>query len=81
MLTLESLCLPTCPHGDAVCRAALSLSMAYGQAEKLRIEREAQEKAWKEEKDARSYDKLYDEAKCTRAGEMELDSDGEPDFM
>ena len=28
-----------------------------GQAEKQRIEREAQEKAWKEEKDARSYDK------------------------
>ena len=51
------------------------------QAEKQRIEREAQEKAWKEEKDARSYDKLYDESKCTRAGEMELDSDGEPDFM
>jgi len=25
--------------------------------------------------------RLYDESKCTRAGEMELDSDGEPDFM
>ena len=51
------------------------------EAEKARIEREAQEKKWKEEKEARSYDKLYDEANCTRAGEMELDSDGEPDFM
>ena len=53
----------------------------YEQAEKTRIEREEQEKKWKEEKEARSYDRLYDESQCTRAGEMELDSDGEPDFM
>lgn len=51
------------------------------EAEKTRIEREEQEKKWKEEKEARSYDRLYDESQCTRAGEMELDSDGEPDFM
>lgn len=50
-------------------------------AEKERIEREAQEKKWKEEKEAKSYDRLYDESLCTRAGEIELDSDGEPDFM
>ncbi len=55
--------------------------MPCEQAEKARIEREAQEKKWKEEKEAKSYDRLYDESKCTRAGEMELDSDGEPDFM
>jgi hypothetical protein len=51
------------------------------QAEKARIEREEQEKKWKEDKAAKSYDRLYDEANCTRAGEQELDSDGEPDFM
>ena len=73
-----------------VCIRVLSLVVSYlhswrlwpcEQAEKTRIEREAQEKQWKEEKEARSYDRLYDESKCTRAGEMELDSDGEPDFM
>jgi len=50
-------------------------------AEKERIEREAQEKAWKEEKEARSYDKLNDPTQMTAAGELEVDSDGEVDFM
>ena len=34
-----------------------------------------------QDKAAKSYDRLYDESQCTRAGEIEVDSDGEPDFM
>mmetsp|Transcript_42998 Transcript_42998/g.97822 ORF Transcript_42998/g.97822 Transcript_42998/m.97822 type:complete len:222 (+) Transcript_42998:29-694(+) len=48
------------------------------EAEKERLQ---QEKTWKEDKNARSYDRLNDEAQMTTSGDLELDSDGEVDFM
>ena len=41
----------------------------------------AHDSQWKAEKEAKSYDKLYDPTQMTAAGEIEVDSDGEPDFM
>eukprot|EP00285_Hemiselmis_virescens_P014470 CAMPEP_0173391988 /NCGR_PEP_ID=MMETSP1356-20130122/18699_1 /TAXON_ID=77927 ORGANISM="Hemiselmis virescens, Strain PCC157" /NCGR_SAMPLE_ID=MMETSP1356 /ASSEMBLY_ACC=CAM_ASM_000847 /LENGTH=237 /DNA_ID=CAMNT_0014349697 /DNA_START=6 /DNA_END=719 /DNA_ORIENTATION=+ len=68
-------------QADLIQRNKEERVIAAKEAEVERIAKEKQQAEWKADKEAKSYDKLYDPTQMTAVGEIELDSDGEPDFM